>query len=284
MRRALLLALAAPLLAQEGIEATLRLFAESRAGLFAPGAESRLSPLIERLSAQRDARVVPPLCEFIVETLGGERTRLTGVTAADGRRSRVVELMQQLEREVAHLRARERSGVNVGPDVTRCYDERRKLEASLQVIAEERAALVRAVDAARKLRELATVACAAVLRGLEGEDAVGAMARAREILGIDDRVHALLLVQILRESGNPLAEAPLLDVLRHAQAAPAVRAAASALAPIAGPDAVLVLLDVAERDAPPGVRAQVLHALGLRAQRQIETVAAAREWAKTLAR
>lgn len=282
MRPAAILLLASLSLAEEDVDATLQLFAEAREATFAPGAEARLAPLIERLGAARDARVVRALGEFIATTLLGEQANLEKATGIEGQRAGAVERMKQLDRELAHLRARERSGANVGPDVARCMEEHARRMRSVDDLEEQRARVLRLVEAGRKLREQAVGACADVLGRLEGEAADGAMAELREILGVADRVRALLLVQILRESRNPCAAGPLLDVMRQAQEGPAVRDAATALALVGDAAAVAALLDVAERDEPLGIRTQLLHALGIRARKRLESVEKAREWAATL--
>jgi hypothetical protein len=195
--------------------------------------------------------------------------------------------IEQIKRELEHLRAREKAGAtDVGPKIEARAAKLEGMEQAVTTAKSEtyRLALIQEEISTKRLA--AVVACARILSRIEAEELAVAVGSLRKSLEVDDSEQVLLLVRILRESKRKETAGALLEVFSHPKTSAAGRtAAACAIAFLAEPDATRLLVRRLQKDAAaekPMDRARILHELGLAARQRFTDFDAAAKWSETL--
>ncbi|MCZ6785697.1 MAG: hypothetical protein O7E54_00895 [Planctomycetota bacterium] len=279
--------LVAPVLKAEDAEAefktALQVFQAERPTAFAPGASSRVFPAVEALAETKDARATKPLAGLLAATLAQDKLAHKQILKIQKYGATAHERVREIDEELQLLRQRQRAGAReVGPEIVRLDEERAKqmeiFEEAQLLVADQ----VRLSEYTEELRQELAKVCATLLAAQEGKIATAVIGDIRGYLDVSDRVEALLLVRILRESNRPESSKTLIDIFEHSRAhEAAVRAAIAAAGRLvaehqdfAGARALVARWARDPEKAGPSIQA----ALSLAARKHLKTPAGARAW------
>lgn len=284
-RAAALLILSALVLAGE--DAILHAFKVAREDPFSPRGRARMDRAIAALAKDGGPKSVPALADFLREADGTERD-LRKERLAVQKRGRVAHIgMEQVTRELEHLRHRETAGATgLGPQITARADKLRAMEMTLDDAKKETIRLIRIQNEIVKKRESSTLALIGILRRLDEKDLGAAISALRKSLAVDSHDQVLLLIRVLRESNRRPAAPALLEVFSHPKTGSADKtSAACAIAHLAEPATTRLLIERLRVDGAAveeAERARILHALGMAAKQRFKDLDAAAKWAADL--
>ena len=279
-----LLLLAASVLAEDRYAAALQVFESARAEFAATGAQARLVPALQRLTALKDMRAMGPLAKALLETMTLENALREEARSVQARGAEAMDRTIALRQELEMLRKRERAGAtDVAQQIHEREQELRSQTAIFERARTETERLDRRKRFALDLRSALAASAGTLLAEADDAESVEAgMRKLRQLLDVAQHEECLYLIGILRASDAKASAAHLIDILNHPKADEAsVRAAASALARLRTRTGVDALLKLWERD-PDGMGVNVRHVLSLAAERNLADLDAARGWAATL--
>jgi hypothetical protein len=281
----LLLVCVGAALAADPFEAALRDFEVARRSVFPFGSEVQILPAIDNLVEQQDARAVPHLLAFLLQTSDAEADLFERIGKAEATGAEAVGRLGAIDTEIGQLRRRAEAGAtDIGPAIERLKAERTEQERTFQRIRHEVTRLGRAIGVTWKVRDKVLDGLGRTLAALEGDALRKSLVTATETLDAAHPVESLLLVRVLRQCKRPETVDPLIELVRRDKVhPPARRRAASALAAQRDPRGIAALLDLWAGD-PEGMGEHVRHALSLAAGRRLADLESARLWAASLTR
>jgi hypothetical protein len=280
-----LLLIAVPAHAEDSLEAALAAVADARENTYMPGARARVNPALEGLRKYKDPAVVEALASYIVFTLEKERPLVDAIKEAQRSASGAKERKDAIDAELKHLEIRRRAGAqDLGPRLEELGAERRTVDAAFIEARDETHRLERARNYGREVREQLVVECGRAARALAASQVEAGLLSLRRTFDLKHPLQALLLVRVLRDSGLKEAAPHLIEILHDPNVKrPAALQAVLALAALKDPAGTEELARMWEKDTA-GLKDDIQYALSMAAKKQLSDPAAARAWAKSLAK
>jgi len=294
-RAALLLFCCVPLLASE--EVLLHSFKVAREDPFSPQGRARMDRAIASMGEEGGVQSAVAIADFL-RTTYVEETDVRAERIETERRGRTAHNgIEQVERELKHLRARENAGAtDVGPKITARQDKLVSMQEAIKLAKIETYRLLRIHEEIFRKRDASALASTRILSRLKPAEVATAVGALRKSLEVDQPDQVLALVRILRGSKRKETAGALVEIFSHPKTGPSGRTvAACAIAFLKDPESTRALIrrlnqkpaTNAATDAQTGSgdsvdRARILHALGLAAQQRFKDFAAAAKWAETL--